>query len=323
MVTYEYLLPTRGAVLASDDPSTLSNRLQRDVVDLAVEAESLGYDGLWVGDSVLAKPRPEPLTTLAAVAGRTDDARLGTAVYLPTLRHPVHVAHQVITLDLLSGGRTALGVGVGRGPAVEAEYDALLVEYDSRGRLLDETLDVVSGLLDGDTVTYDGTFVDVSDAALGVEPVGPVPTYVAYRTVGEGGEIPKHVRDRITKHAGGWLPISIPPERYRAGLAAIRDSLADTGRDPETFDPAFYLNVVVDETEAAAIDRARTFLEQYYPRLNDLSDEEVREHGAFGPVETVLDAIAAYRDAGVESFVVRFTADDQREQLRLLADATR
>lgn len=320
MPTYGYLLPSRGAVLQSGTPEALSDRLQRQVLGLAVEAESLGYDAVWIGDSVLAKPRPEPLLTLAAVAARTTDLVLGTAVYLPTLRHPVHVAHQVATLDLLSGGRTALGMGVGRGPAVEAEYGNVGLPYDRRGRLLDESLDVVSALLSGDAVTYSGEFVDLADASIGMEPVGTVPTYVPYRAVDEAGDFPPHVRDRIVEHGDGWLPIAITPATYRAGLSTIRDLLDEVGRDPAAFDPAFYLNVVVDETEAAAIETARDFLERYYPRLNDMSDDEVREHGVFGPPATVAETLDAYREAGVETFVIRFTADEQAAHLRRFVD---
>jgi alkanesulfonate monooxygenase SsuD/methylene tetrahydromethanopterin reductase-like flavin-dependent oxidoreductase (luciferase family) len=212
---------------------------------------------------------------------------------------------------------------VGRGPAVEAEYETLGLDYGRRGRLLDESLEVLSGLLDGATVTYDGTFHDVTEASLGMEPVGDVPRFVAYKNVGEEGEFPRHVRDRIVDHAGGWLPISIPPEEYEAGLSTIRDLLTEAGRDPDDFDPAFYINVVVGDDEAAAIDRARNFLESYYPRLNDMSDDEVREHGVYGPPEMVADTIERYRDAGVESFVVRFTAADQDAQLRRFADEVR
>lgn len=323
MADYGYLLPTRGAVLETDTRTALADRLRRDVLDLAVEAESLGFDGVWVGDSVLAKPRPEPLTTLAAISGRTDDLTLGTAVYLPTLRHPVHVAHQIATLALLSGGRIALGMGVGRGPAVEAEYGNLDRPYHRRGRLLDEVLDAVDGLLAGESVTYDGEHFEVTDASIGLRPVEGVSTYVPYRTVGEGGTFPPHVRDRILDHGDGWLPISIPPEVYAAGLSSIRDALAEAGRDVDDFDPAFYLNVVLADTEAEAIDRARDFLERYYPRLNDMTDDEVREHGAFGPPEAVADALERYRDAGVETFVVRFTAAEQAEQVRRFAELMR
>ncbi|MFB6129448.1 MAG: LLM class flavin-dependent oxidoreductase, partial [Salinigranum sp.] len=220
MSTYGYLLPTRGAVLESGGPADLAERLRTDVVELAREAEANGFDSVWVGDSVLAKPRPEPMTTLAAVGAVTDDLTLGTAVYLPTLRHPVHVAHQAATLSLLTGGRVALGMGVGRGPAVEREYANLGKPFDARGRLLDEALEVVSGLLDGGTLTYEGEFFDLRDASIGFSPAKAPGLYVPYRTLGEGEPFPPHVRDRIVAHGDGWLPIAITPETYRRGLDA-------------------------------------------------------------------------------------------------------
>ena len=76
-------------------------------------ADQAGYDAVWVGDSVVAKPRLEPLTTLAYIAGIAPRVRLGTAVLLPALRQPVVLAHQIANLDQISKGRVVLGLGVG------------------------------------------------------------------------------------------------------------------------------------------------------------------------------------------------------------------
>jgi alkanesulfonate monooxygenase SsuD/methylene tetrahydromethanopterin reductase-like flavin-dependent oxidoreductase (luciferase family) len=88
------------------------------VVRLCDEA---GMD-LWVGDSVVAKPRLEPLTTLAYLAAITKRARLGTAILLPALRQPTVLAHALANIDQLSQGRLVLGLGVGWGlPEIERE----------------------------------------------------------------------------------------------------------------------------------------------------------------------------------------------------------
>ena len=105
--TFGYLLPTREMVMSGGVPD-----IERFIA-LAERAEELGFDSIWAGDSVLARPRLEALTTLAAVASRTSRAKLGTAVLLPALRHPVVLADQVANLDVLSQGRTILGVGIG------------------------------------------------------------------------------------------------------------------------------------------------------------------------------------------------------------------
>src|ERR1700739_3716007 len=81
------------------------------LLDLAVRAEALGFDSVWVGDSLPARPRHDPLTLLAAVAAGARKVQLGTAVFLPALRNPVVLAHQLATLDQISEGRLGLGAG--------------------------------------------------------------------------------------------------------------------------------------------------------------------------------------------------------------------
>ena len=83
------------------------------LVELARQAEALGYDSVWAGDSLLAKPRAEPLTLLAGVATATERVELGTAVLIASQRNPEQLAQASATLDALSGGRFILGIGAG------------------------------------------------------------------------------------------------------------------------------------------------------------------------------------------------------------------
>src|SRR3989475_12346841 len=111
------VVPTRGAVMQS---------ARRPPVEecwaVARHAARAGYDAVWVGDSIVAKPRLEPLTTLAYLAGITARVRLGTAVLLPALRHPVVLAHQIANVDQISCGRVVMGLGVGWSlPSAERE----------------------------------------------------------------------------------------------------------------------------------------------------------------------------------------------------------
>src|ERR1700704_1530873 len=100
-----YLLPTREQVMQGRPEAA-------PLLAWAERAEDLGYDSIWVGDSILARPRHEPLTLLSAVAARTRRAELGTAVPLPALRNPVVLAQQVATLDRIAEGRVILGIGI-------------------------------------------------------------------------------------------------------------------------------------------------------------------------------------------------------------------
>src|SRR6185369_13501289 len=111
-----YLLPTRERVMENHHETG-------SLLALAERAEGLGFDSIWVGDSVTARPRHDPLTLLAAVAARTRKAELGTAVLLPALRNPVLLAHQAATVDRIAEGRLILGVGIATDVAnIRAEF---------------------------------------------------------------------------------------------------------------------------------------------------------------------------------------------------------
>jgi alkanesulfonate monooxygenase SsuD/methylene tetrahydromethanopterin reductase-like flavin-dependent oxidoreductase (luciferase family) len=127
-----YLLPTREHIMEGR-PSAAP------LLDLAARAESFGYDSVWVGDSLMARPRHEPLTLLGGVAGRVKRVELGTAVLLPALRNPVLLAHQVATLDQVSEGRLILGVGFAADvPNIRAEFAAAGVPFEKRiGRMME------------------------------------------------------------------------------------------------------------------------------------------------------------------------------------------
>ena len=102
------LIPTRAVVMESARRPPVE-----DCWTMARQADRAGYDAVWVGDSIVAKPRLDALTTLAYLAGITARVRLGTAVLLPALRHPVVLAQQLANVDQISRGRLLLGLGVG------------------------------------------------------------------------------------------------------------------------------------------------------------------------------------------------------------------
>jgi alkanesulfonate monooxygenase SsuD/methylene tetrahydromethanopterin reductase-like flavin-dependent oxidoreductase (luciferase family) len=145
-----YLLPTREQVMQGRPEAA-------PLLALAERAEGLGYDSIWVGDSILARPRHEPLTLLSAVAARTRKAELGTAVLLPALRNPVVLAHGIATLDQISEGRFILGVGIASDvPNIRAEFVTCGVPFEKRvGRML-EGLRLCRELWSGEPVDWNG-----------------------------------------------------------------------------------------------------------------------------------------------------------------------
>src|SRR6478672_1816920 len=146
------LLPHRAVVIQSTRRPPLE-----ECWAVARMCDDAGMD-IWVGDSIVAKPRVEPLSTLAYCAAITRRARLGTAVLLPALRQPTVLAQALASLDQLSGGRLVIGVGVGWAlPEIIREWEACGRAHKRRARELEEHVEVWRKLWTGEAVTYEGS----------------------------------------------------------------------------------------------------------------------------------------------------------------------
>ena len=206
-----YLLPTREQIMEGR-PDAAS------LLALAARAEALGYNSVWVGNSVLARPRHDPLTLLAGVAGRVPRVALGTAVLLPALRNPVLLAHQVATLDQVSEGRFILGVGIARDvPNIRAEFAACGVPFEKRvGRMM-EGLRLCRALWTGEAVDWDGRWpVHGRRAGAGAVPPGRPADLDRRQHAGEPG-------------AGGQVVRRLVPQR--AGCGGVRAAVGRGGSD--------------------------------------------------------------------------------------------
>ena len=291
-----YLLPTRENVMEGRPQGKL-------LTELAVRAESMGYDSMWVGDSLLARPRHEPLTLLAAVAGCTSTAALGTAVLLPALRNPVVMAHQVATLDQVSEGRVILGVGIaGDAPPIRAEFEAASVPFEKRvGRML-EGLRLCRALWHGEPVNWEGRWT-VTEGVLGPTPhqAGGPPIWI--------GSLAPAGLERAGKHFDGWFPTGPDAAGYAQGWQNVRGVARDAGRDPDSLTAAVYLTVSLGTREEAEA-RVNGYLERYY----NTSAAVIRKWQAAyaGPVEEFGEWLQGYVDAGASHLMLRFAGDHER-----------
>jgi probable F420-dependent oxidoreductase len=292
-----YLLPTRERVMESR-PEAAS------LLALAERAEALGYDSIWVGDSILARPRHEPLTLLSAVAARTKRAELGTAVLLPALRNPVVLAHGIATLDQISQGRFILGVGIATDvPNIRAEFVACGVPFEKRvGRML-EGLRLCRELWSGNPVTWNGRWV-MENATL-----GPVPHRPGGPPIWIGGMVRASL-ERVGRLYDGWFPNSPDPEVWRRQWGEIRDIAREAGRDPEQLTGAVYLTMTLDEDKARAEQRINGFFESYYGR--PAAEMRARQASYAGPAAGAAEWLSSWARAGVQHLVLRFAGDPER-----------
>lgn len=173
-----------------------------------------GPDGQWL----------DPLIVLTALAATTTKIRLGTAILLAALRRPAVLAKQASTLDVLSGGRFDLGVGVGW---QREEYQAAGLPFGRRGRLLDHTLEVCQALWTQQRSSYDAPELSFDNIHQMPKPVqaGGVPIWVS-------GTVNDAVARRLARFGSGWIPWGPAIADPAGTIAAMQDKIAEFGGDP-------------------------------------------------------------------------------------------
>lgn len=199
-------------VAFGDDPDAAYRR--PELGGAAGGRQPTGPDGQWL----------EPMTVLTAVAATTSRIRLGTAILLAALRRPVVLAKQAATLDVLSGGRLDIGVGVGW---QREEYEAAGVRFEDRGRLLDHTLEVCRALWTQQRASYDSPELRFEGIHQMPKPVTPggVPIWVS-------GTVNPRVARRLARFGVGWIPWGPAAAEPGPAIAAMRDAVRDQGGDP-------------------------------------------------------------------------------------------
>jgi len=299
------LLPTRAIVMRSARRPAVE-----ECWEMARHCNRAGYDAVWVGDSIVAKPRLEPLTTLAYVAAMTERVRLGTAVLLPALRHPVVLAHQISNLDQISRGRIVLGLGVGWSlPAAEREWAACGMDHRRRARRLEEHVEAWRMLWQGEPVTWRGHGVDLTEHTIGPLPWTPAGPPVLI-TAGNRGEWLPAQFDRFARLGDGIITTYLHTAECREVRRRADEALARHGRALPGFPLCVYTTVRLDDDAERARRETAAFLEAYY-------GGGVHQRGTMGlgPAEAVIAALRGYAEAGVTDLCIRFVGEDQRAQL--------
>jgi len=229
---------------SADDPGGWGH-----VIDLAQAADEAGIDRLVLSDHVVFGENLEaygdpkrggakggkqptgpdghwldPVATIAYLAARTTRVRFGTNILIAALRRPVTLAKELATIDVLSGGRLDLGVGVGW---QEEEYVAAGLSYKERGRLLDHTIEVCQLLWREQAASYEGeglAFERIHQMPKPLQP-GGVPVWVS-------GTVNPRSMQRLARFGTGWIPWGDDAIDIADGIAKMRAAVSELGRDP-------------------------------------------------------------------------------------------
>ncbi|MEU8639673.1 LLM class flavin-dependent oxidoreductase [Amycolatopsis sp. NPDC048633] len=294
-----------GLVVPTYQPILDAGRTAPELVDVAVEAERLGLDSVWVGDT-LARAPLDAFTVLAAFAARTSRVTLGTSALLPALRDPVLSANQLLSLDLLSGGRLTVAVGAGFAGRSEPEFAFVGVPWERRRARLDDIVGLWRAAwsgepsFHGEVLHYDS----LPSYPAPSRPGGP-PVWLAAYTPG--------ALERIGRRYDGWLPYPPDPADYVSGLARIRE------RASRPVTPALFATVLVEDDA----DRGRALLEEYCQLNYGMPADFVQgiQMQVTGSAPEIASRLREYE--GAEHVLLRIASTDPKvfdEQLPRLAE---
>ena len=305
-----------GLALPQYDYSVAGERPLRfdTVAAQARAAEDCGYDSLWLSDHLvldLAKygGSPdregafEPLVTLAALSRIVTRARLGTLVLLEALRPAAVLAHAIATLDRLSGGRIDVGLGAGW---YEPDYEAIGRSMPGPGERLEglrEAVEILTGLLRGETVTVEGAHHRARGAQLSSCPGGrPRPPVFV------GGKGDRLLR-LAARHADGWNTCWVwTPEAYRERLGVLERECAAADRDPATVWRSVGLYALCGEDDGDLEARFERLRRQSPPGVLDETLEQWRRGRLVGTVEQIREQAERWASLGVETLILNVGA---------------
>jgi probable F420-dependent oxidoreductase len=270
--------------------SLLNNQGIEDVqalVDLAARADDLGFDSVWVHDHVFnvghvlerigRGPYYEPLTFLSFVAARTTRVRLGTSVLVLPYHNPIRLAKAAATLDVLSGGRLILGVGVG---AIENEMQAMGTPFKERGAFTDEAIAVMRALWTQDDPRFEGRYSRFSGMVFSPKPrqKPSIPVVI--------GGISRAAIRRAARIGDGWQPLGFAPEALGQGIATLHEEARACGRDPAAIPVAISMS---------------------------LGPATPRRHALGTKPAEILGHAQAFAGVGVDTLVISIITSDPRE----------
>lgn len=257
--------------------------LYGDILDFASWCDGAGFDGIWVPEHHGAEDgyMPSPLVVLAAIAARTRRIKLGSAIALAPLYHPVRFAEECAVLDILSDGRLEMALAIGYR---RRETEAYGVDFGKRGSRFDEFLEIVRRLWAGETVSFEGRHYTVSNATIMPPPPrGQIPLYI-------GGFAEKALA-RVARYADGYFGNEDVCSLYA-------DKLRAEGKDPAAARIRIQglFTVVARDPDAAMHELA-----PYFHHVNNSYGQWLNEDKASGIDDVALRPMSldAFKASGI------------------------
>jgi alkanesulfonate monooxygenase len=268
-----------------------------ELVEYGVRMEALGFDSLWVWDHILLGVEPhfpiiDSLSFLTAVGARTKRIKLGTGILVLPLRNPVLLAKQLSSIDLLTRGRLLLGMASGW---YKREFDSVGVPFEKRGKIMDESLTIMTRLWTEPLVAADYPPYNMKAAVMFPKPYQkPRPPILI------GGYV-----DRVLKRAAvagdGWLTYFYTPESFTKSWKKVCDFAAEAGKDPATLLNANQLPIMVGKSRAAVEAPMMEWLSKEWDYAS--WSDSTKDSAIMGTVDECVAQLKAHLSVGVQKII--------------------
>jgi len=290
----------------------------RAIVDVALRAEELGFDHIWVYDHFHTVPKPLPgrsvfeaWTLMAALAPLTKRIRLGQLVTCALYRNPAYLAKISSVVDVISGGRLELGIGACWYEHEFRGYGYAFPRARERIEMLEETVEVLKRMWTEPVVSFRGRYYRLEGAINDPKPLQkPHPPIL----IGGGGE--RRTLRVVAKHADKWN-YGGSYEEYSRKLEALRRHCEAVGRDPRQIVLTWVSTAIVGRTEEEA---RRKFEEYEAARLSGARYEDWKVRGLVGTPSEALETLDRFRELGVREVYVFIPNVWRRGELEFFAD---
>jgi alkanesulfonate monooxygenase len=269
----------------------------RELVEYGVRMEALGFDSLWVWDHILLGVDPhfpiiDSLSLLTAVGARTKKIKLGTGILVLPLRNPVLLAKQLSSMDLLTQGRLLLGMASGW---YKREFDSVGVPFEKRGKIMDESLAIMSRLWTEDLVAWESPPYHMKAGVMFPKPQQrPRPPILI------GGYVDR-VLKRAAVAADGWLTYFYTPASFTKSWKKVCDFAAEAGKDPATLLNANQLPIMVGNSRAAVEGPMMEWLSKEWDYAS--WSESTKDSAIMGTVDECLAQLKAHLSVGVQKII--------------------
>ena len=303
-------LPNRGALfgLAEID----------ELIECAAVAEQSGvFESVWVGDSLIHKPRLEAITMLAALATHTKKVRLGTICMASfPVRHPVLLAIQWASLDQISKGRALLGVCIGG--AHEGELRAFGVKREERVGRMKEGIQLLRQIWSDEEVHHRGKYYTLEDYNIVPKPAQkPPPIWIAVSPEREqvGDKVVDQAMRRVGALADGYITMGVTAAEFAKRWRVIEQAAGEAGKDLSNFECAIHGMVNINDDKQTAYGEAKDYFNHYYGPSYP-PESLIKVWLAHGPPKDCARLIQEWIDMGITTPVLRFTSKDQLKQVQ-------